>query len=118
MCCTHAVAQNHRKKLEERSKRVVHIGVEKGTKAYRLLDPITGSMYVSRNVVFEEDKVWIWEKTAKIKPTPGMSFTVEGFDFNEHEHEEVRPIPGTPNENVMSQPEEDWTEDASQPISS
>lgn len=60
----------------------VYLSVEKGSKAYRLLDPDTGKMYVSRDVVFEENQTWMWEKSIKIKATPGVSFTVEGFDFD------------------------------------
>ena len=38
-CVAHMkVAKSHLKKLEDRSIRLVHLGVEKGTKAYRLLD--------------------------------------------------------------------------------
>lgn len=55
-CVAHMlVAKNHLKKLEDRSKRVMYLGIEKGSKAYRLLDPDTGSMFASRDVVFEEN---------------------------------------------------------------
>lgn len=83
-CVTHMmIPKNHLKKLDDRRKRVVNLGIEKGTKAYILLDPDTGSIYVSRNVVFEERRVWSWEEAKKMKSTPSMSFTVEGFDIND-----------------------------------
>nr|KAJ0208302.1 hypothetical protein LSAT_V11C500255750 [Lactuca sativa] len=117
-CAAHMMAsQNHLKKLDDRSKKVVHLGVKKDTKAYRLLDPVTELMYVSKNVIFEENKAWMWEKMAKIKPTPGMSFTIEGFDFNDLDYDEVGPTPGTPDEYVVPQSEEDWIEGESHPIS-
>lgn len=48
-CLAHMkVAKGHLAKLDERSIRLVHLGIEKGTKAYRLLDPDIGKMYVSR----------------------------------------------------------------------
>ena len=75
------IAKGHLQKLEDRSILLVHLRVEKGSKAYRLLDPDTGKMYVSRDVVFEENRAWTWEKSEKIKATPRISFTVEGFDF-------------------------------------
>lgn len=50
----------HVKILDERSKRVVHLGREPGTKAYRLYDPKTGVVHISRDVVFEEAKSWTW----------------------------------------------------------
>lgn len=67
-CVGHVkIAKRHLKKLEDKSKKMVHLGVEKGTKAYRLLDPDTGSICVSRDVVFEEDKEWEWEKGGQDK---------------------------------------------------
>ena len=49
-----------RKKLDDRSKVLVHLGTEPGSKAYRLLDPHTKRIVVSRDVVFDEDKQWCW----------------------------------------------------------
>lgn len=98
-CVAHMmIPKNHLKKLDDRSKRVVHLGIEKGTKAYRLLDPVTGSIYVSRNVVFEEEKVWPCEETVKIKEIPGMSFTIEGYDVSDTEEIEVGPMSGISDE--------------------
>lgn len=83
-CVTYMrITKSHSKKLDERSKRVMHLGIEKRSKAYRLLDSKTGTMFMSRDVVFEENQKWSWETSKKIKPTPGMSFTMEGFDFDQ-----------------------------------
>lgn len=49
------------KKLDDRSKTVIYLGSEPGTKAHRLYDPNSGVIQVSRDVVFEEDKSWSWE---------------------------------------------------------
>lgn len=46
----------HTKKLDDRSQIVVHFGREAGTKAYRLFDPVTRKIHVSRDVVFDERK--------------------------------------------------------------
>lgn len=51
------------RKLDDRSKVVVNLGKEPGTKAYRLYDPKNGSVCVSRDVVFVENKAWTWENT-------------------------------------------------------
>ena len=48
-----------RKKLDDRSSALVHLGTEPESKAYRLLDPTSKRIVVSRDVVFEEDKKWI-----------------------------------------------------------
>ncbi|KAI3518152.1 hypothetical protein L1887_06594 [Cichorium endivia] len=104
-CVAHTkIAKGHLKKLEDRSFRLVHLGIEKGTKAYRLLDPDTGKIHVSRDVVFEEDRPWEWEKSAKIKATPGLSFTVEGFEFGADDFygDEDEWVPDTPDQGFGS----------------
>lgn len=49
-----------RKQLDDRSRVLVHLGTEPGSKAYRLLDPHTKRIIVSRDVVFDEYKQWCW----------------------------------------------------------
>lgn len=56
------IPQVHVKKLDNRSKAVVYLGMEPGTKANRLLDPVNGTLHISRDVVFQEDKMWSWEQ--------------------------------------------------------
>ena len=48
----------HLKKLDNRSKVGVYLGKEPGTKAFRLYDPSTRGIQVSRDIVFEEEKCW------------------------------------------------------------
>ena len=48
------VAKGYLKKLDDQSMKVVYLGTEKGSKAHRLLDPDTGMVHVSRDVIFEE----------------------------------------------------------------
>ena len=38
------------KKLSDRSQKMVFIGYEEGTKGYRLLDPVSKTLHVSRDV--------------------------------------------------------------------
>lgn len=59
------IPQVHVKKLDDRSKAVVYLGKEPGTKASRLYDPIAGRLHVSRDVTYQEDKVWPWEEQFK-----------------------------------------------------
>lgn len=49
-------------KLSDRSRMVINLGKEHCTKAYRVYDPESGSVHVSRDVVLEEEKGWSWEK--------------------------------------------------------
>lgn len=46
------------KKLDNRSRTLVHLGTEPGSKAYRLFDPTSQKIVVSRDVVFDESKKW------------------------------------------------------------
>lgn len=50
-------------KLADRSIPMVFIGYERSTKAYRLYNPETKRICVSRDVVFEEGRKWNWEST-------------------------------------------------------
>ena len=51
-------------KLEDRSTKMVFLGYEDGTKAYRLYDPARGKVVVSRDVVFDEAAAWSWSTPA------------------------------------------------------
>ncbi|RVW42604.1 Retrovirus-related Pol polyprotein from transposon RE1 [Vitis vinifera] len=57
---TLAVKDNKRKKLDDKSFQCVLLGVSEESKAYRLYDPVSKKIVVSRDVVFEEDKCWNW----------------------------------------------------------
>ena len=43
-------------KLEDRSKCMVFMGYEAGSKAYRCLDPVTFKIHISGNVIFNEKR--------------------------------------------------------------
>lgn len=60
-CVSHVhVPDAKRKKLEDKSFSCVLLGVSEESKAYRLYDPISKRIVVSRDVKFEEDKCWDW----------------------------------------------------------
>lgn len=43
-------------KLDDRSRTLVHLGIEPGSRAYRLFNPTTKKIVVSRDVIFDEEK--------------------------------------------------------------
>ena len=51
--------------MEDKSFTCVLLGVSEESKAYRLYDPIAKKIVISRDVVFEEDKSWDWDKSYK-----------------------------------------------------
>lgn len=59
------VDSQHLKKLDNRSRMLVHLGTEPGSKAYRLFDPTSKRMVVRRDVIFDESKCWDWNKSNK-----------------------------------------------------
>ena len=67
-------------KLEDRSTKMVFLGYEEGSKAYRLYDPVAERVTVSCDVVFDETAAWRWdEETAEAEGAHeiGGSFVVE-----------------------------------------
>ncbi|XP_034674326.1 uncharacterized protein LOC117905532 [Vitis riparia] len=62
-CISHVhVPDSKRTKLDDKSFSCVLLGVSEESKAYRLYDPISQKIIISRDVVFEEDKNWDWDK--------------------------------------------------------
>lgn len=75
------IDSGHLKKLDDRSRKLVHLGTEPGTKAYRLYDPTSRKIVVSRDVVFDENQGWDWKLSEKENGcVPGMfEVTIEGI---------------------------------------
>ena len=103
------------KKLKDRSTPMVFIGYEVGSTAYRCFDPINGSVHVSRDVVFEEDGKWNWERKGKhvtdLTFFPIISSNQEEGYQNYFEEEEedsevqlLEPTSVTPSESEQSEP--------------
>ncbi|KAI3501210.1 hypothetical protein L1887_29073 [Cichorium endivia] len=51
-----------RTKLDTRSHKCVFLGVSQESKAYRLYDPSSEKIVISRDVIFDEDGSWDWSK--------------------------------------------------------
>jgi len=84
-CIGYAKAEAvHLRKLDDRSRMLVHLGTEPGSKGYRLLDPTRRKVIVSRDVVFDEEKRWKWNNSEdEINNVPGMfSLSFEEFGNN------------------------------------
>lgn len=56
------IPSNQVQKLDDRSKQVINLFKEPGTKGYRLYDPESNQVHISRDVTFEETKSWPWNK--------------------------------------------------------
>ena len=51
-------------KLVDRSLPGVFLGYEPGMKGYRVFDPVSGKLVLSRDVIFDEQRRWNWEEKA------------------------------------------------------
>ncbi|RVW20261.1 Retrovirus-related Pol polyprotein from transposon RE2 [Vitis vinifera] len=92
-CLAHVhVLDQKRTNLDDKSLQCVLLGVSHESKAYRLFDPATRRIIVSRDVSFEEDKGWNWGKTTEEVKHDILVWkdSVEGEDaFFESEEEVV-----------------------------
>ena len=52
------VPDNKRTKLDSQSLKCVLLGISKESKAYRLYDPLSQKIIISRDVIFKEEDSW------------------------------------------------------------
>jgi len=57
------IPDSKRTKLDNKSLKCVLLGVSEESKAYRLFDPISKKIIISRDVKFEEEGTWDWNQT-------------------------------------------------------
>lgn len=58
-CIAHVhIPDRKRTKLNDKNMKCVHLGLSEGTKAYRLYNPVTEKVVVSRDVVFAKNESW------------------------------------------------------------
>ncbi|KAL2241052.1 UNVERIFIED_CONTAM: Retrovirus-related Pol polyprotein from transposon TNT 1-94 [Sesamum indicum] len=77
-----------RTKLDNKSEKYLFIGYDQSSKSYKLHNPITGNIVISRDVEFDEEGVWEWS-TLK-RETEYSTF------FDDHEEEEDSAETNTP----------------------
>lgn len=71
-CIAYAhVPDEKRKKLDDKSEKCIFMGVSENSKAYKLFNPLTNKIVISRDVVFDEENAWNWsDKKQQLTPTP------------------------------------------------
>lgn len=102
------VVKPHLKKLEDRSRVLINLGTEPGSKSYRMYDPQTKTIVVSRDVIFDESKGWNWKTEDKEQSTTG-EFSIELGSYGNHGISEET-IGGTSSEISGPKLENDETE--------
>jgi hypothetical protein len=53
----------HLKKLDDKGRKIIFFGYERGTKAYIAYDPVTKKVTITQDVVFDEDAQWDWSNS-------------------------------------------------------
>ncbi|CAA7042014.1 unnamed protein product [Microthlaspi erraticum] len=112
----HMIEIPHLKKLDDRSRLVVHLGTEPGSKAYRLFDPINRKIVVSRDVFFDETKRWKWKTEEK---RTNENSEIFGFTFDEFDDEAMKgenPLEEEPGESEEETEENENSEDSRVPL--
>lgn len=90
ICYSH-IPSKKRGKLDYKSEKCIFVGYVENPKAYKLYNPDTKKIIISRDVIFNEDKEWVWKDEKEISTT--------SFDINllEPLEEEITPfVPPTP----------------------
>ncbi|GLU09096.1 hypothetical protein SLE2022_259720 [Rubroshorea leprosula] len=62
-CIAYAhIPDEKRKKLDDKGEKSIFLGVSNNSKAYKLYNPNTKKIIVSRDVIFDEGKFWEWDE--------------------------------------------------------
>jgi len=86
-CIAHVhVPDQRRSKLDDKSHQCVLLGVSDEMKAYKLFDPITKKIIISKDMIFEEDKIWNWDEE-RVESTR-TALNMNGHDEDESSQEE------------------------------
>ena len=96
----------HLRKLDDRTRVLVHLGTEPGSKAYRLLDPMNRKIIVSRNVVFDENKTWNWNNSTKEGMNEAGTFKIQCGEYGNNGIEEEEDTESTQDNETVSEDEE------------
>nr|GEY86422.1 zinc finger, CCHC-type [Tanacetum cinerariifolium] len=83
-------------KLDDRSSRMIYLGNEQGSKAYRLFDPTTQKICVRRDVKFKENETWDWKEYISEHindESKWTDFKIENLEVtSDHHNQETQPI--------------------------
>lgn len=100
VCFSHIPQVKH-DKLDKKSEYDIFVGYSSSSKAYKVYQPQTGKIIVSRNVFFNEDEKWNWEQTkspsfSKQKSsTPFQTMEEHASEQWQEELQDDPPIRGT-----------------------
>lgn len=88
-CIGHVyILDNKRTKLDDKSFECVLLGKSEESKAYRLYDPVSNKVVVSRDVIFEENEGWNWGRGIEEAKIDLLKWEENNIDESGEEAEE------------------------------
>ena len=81
-CLCFAKEPNQVRKLGDHSRPGVFIGYIDGAKAYRVYDPVSRRVLMSRDVIFDETRGWDWSGSAAHAALVVQELVFDDFDSN------------------------------------
>ncbi|KAJ8622137.1 hypothetical protein MRB53_030666 [Persea americana] len=79
-------------KLDDKGAKCIFLGVSEHSKAYKLFNPITEKVIASRDVVFDEEKTWVWSGESKKQQQIPANFDATGDSIEQSlELDEIPP---------------------------
>ncbi|KAH9781357.1 hypothetical protein KPL71_008429 [Citrus sinensis] len=63
------VLDEKRRKLDDKGVKCIFLSVNDHSKAYKLYDPIIKKIVISRDVIFDEEKTWMWRFSSQLQPS-------------------------------------------------
>ena len=102
-CLAYAhVPDQLRKKLDDKAEKCIFIGYSHETKGYKLFNPNTGKVIVSRDVTFDEHGVWDWSKQdPEVSPKYPSISPIIGPSANKQAVEQVVQPHGDPSPSTI-----------------
>ncbi|CAL9016687.1 unnamed protein product [Prunus brigantina] len=79
------VPDTKRSKLDDKSYKCVLLGYSDESKAYRLFDPITKKIVISRDVVFDEGESWNWKRSEEEVKLDVLDWGDDDYEDDEHD---------------------------------
>ncbi|GAA0186225.1 hypothetical protein LIER_33513 [Lithospermum erythrorhizon] len=108
VCVAHAhTPKIHKGKLDKRSAVCVFLGMSSVTKGYRLYNTETKKIVVSRDVVFEENKPWDWNKDGELQESEELKWEEVNIDEPARNVEENHEDAVQADEDDQDEPEND-----------
>ncbi|KAF7150925.1 hypothetical protein RHSIM_Rhsim02G0113200 [Rhododendron simsii] len=90
-CVAYAhIPDQKRKKLDDKGEKCIFLGVSDQSKAYKLYNPITKKILISRDVIFDEAQTWPWNTNVVEEQIP-TSF--DGDDDDDAKQSQQQLVP-------------------------